>query len=57
MNPSPDYQNGRDAAHTLDDLGHEPHQIRLEAIHHTADFRMGMMDVAHELETERLGAV
>ena len=57
MNSSPEYQAGRDAAHTLDDLGHEPHQIRLEAIHHTADFRMGMMDVAHELETERLGAI
>ena len=57
MNPSPDYQNGRDAAHTLDDLGHEPNQIRIEAILHTAEFRQGMMDVAHELETERLGAV
>ena len=57
MNPSPDYQQGRDAARTLDDLGREPYQIRLEATNHTADFRQGMMDVAHELETERLGAV
>lgn len=53
-----EYQQGRECARRMDDMGCELEEIRQEAEKHAAQesFWLGMIDECRQIEDDRLGA-